>query len=68
MIAPRSLSRKNPMADTDRLRTYKVGEVPSLPGSDKRYLADELKRVSETINLLVETMKKLEARMAAHGV
>ena len=56
------------MADTDKLRTYKVGEVPSLPGSDKRYLADELKRVSETINLLVETMKKLEARMAAHGV
>ena len=53
------------MADTDKLRTYKVGEVPSLPGSDKRYLADELKRISEAINLLVQTAKQDAAEGAA---
>jgi len=53
------------MADTDKLRTYKVGEVPSLPGSDKRYLADELKRISEAIGLLVQTAKEDAAEEAA---
>lgn len=56
------------MADTDRLRSYKVGDVPTLPGSDKLYLAEELKRVSVTVNLLVETMKKLEARLVLGGL
>jgi hypothetical protein len=56
------------MADTDVLRPYRVGDVPTLPGSDKLYLAAELKRVSEAINLLVQTAKKLEARMTAHGI
>ena len=53
------------MADTDKLRGYKVGDVPTLPGSDKRYLAEELKRASIAIGLPVETTKKLEARIAA---
>lgn len=56
------------MADTDKLRAYKVGDVPTLPGSEKRYLAEELKRVSIAIGLLVETMKKLEARMVVGGL
>lgn len=53
------------MADTDALRAYRVGDAPSLPDSDRRYLAEELKRVSIAIGLLVETTKKLEARIAA---
>jgi hypothetical protein len=56
------------MADTDVLRAYKVGDVPTLPDSDKRYLAEELKRVSQAIGLLVQTMKKLDARLIAHGI
>ena len=46
------------MADTDVLRPYKVGDVPTLPGSDKLYLAAELKRISEAIGLLVQTAKE----------
>ena len=53
------------MADTDKLRPYKVGGVPTLPGSDKLYLAEELRRISNAIGLLVEASKKLEARIAA---
>jgi hypothetical protein len=53
------------MADTDKLRAYKVGDTPTLPGSDKRYLSEELKRVSVAINLLVETLKKIEVRVQA---
>lgn len=56
------------VADTDNLRAYRVGDAPSLPGSDRRYLADELKRVAEAIGLLIQVAKKLEARMAAHGI
>jgi hypothetical protein len=55
------------LADSDVLRAYRTGDAPSLPDSDKRYLADELKRVSEAIGLLVQVMKKLDARMIAHG-
>jgi hypothetical protein len=56
------------MADTDALRTYAVGGAPSLPDSDKRYYADELAKVSKAIGLLVQTMKKLEARMVLGGI
>jgi hypothetical protein len=56
------------MADTDALRPYKVGDVPTLPGGDKLYLAEELKRISQSITLAVQTMKKLEARMVAGGL
>jgi hypothetical protein len=56
------------LADTDVLRPYKVGDPPTLPGGDKLYLAAELKKVSQAINLLVQVSKALEARMAAHGL
>lgn len=56
------------MADTDKLREYRVGDVPSLEGSEKLYLAEELKKVSQALNLLVQVSKALEARMAAHGI
>lgn len=53
------------MADTDVLRPYKAGDPPALPGGEKLYLAEELKRISQAIGLLVQTMKKLEVRIAA---
>ena len=51
------------MPDTDVLRPYTVGNAPSLPNSDRRYLADELQRVSQAIGLLTDVMKLLEARI-----
>jgi hypothetical protein len=56
------------MADTDTLRPYRVGDAPSMPDSDRRYLADQLKLISDSIGLLVAVAKKLEARMKAHGI
>lgn len=56
------------MADTDALRPYKRGDAPTFPDSDRRYLQDELRRVQESIGIMTEVMKKLEARMTAHGV
>jgi len=56
------------MADTDVLKQYRVGDPPTLPGSDKLYLSEELKRISAAINLLVQVAKKLEARMTANGI
>lgn len=56
------------MADTDALRQYTVGNSPTLPNSDKRYLADQLTQVSQSLNTIVRVMKQLEARMTAHGI
>lgn len=56
------------MADTDSLRPYKVGDPPTLPDGDQRYLAAELQRISQSVGSIIQTMKKLEARMTAHGV
>lgn len=56
------------MADTDTLKQYNVGNPPTLANSDKLYLAEELKKVQLSIGLLIGVMKKLEARMVAHGV
>lgn len=56
------------MADTDALRPYTRNDAPTIPGSEQRYLSEELKKVQGAIGLLISTMKKLEARMTAHGV
>jgi hypothetical protein len=56
------------MADTDALKNYVVGDAPSLPGSDKLYLQAQLKLIQTALNLIVQVMKKLEARMTAHGI
>jgi hypothetical protein len=59
--------RKILLADTDVLKNYRVGDAPTLPNSDKLYLSEQLKQISQAVNLLVQVAKKLEARMAAHG-
>ena len=56
------------MADTDSLRLYKAAEPPTIPGGEQRYLAGELQRISQSIGSLVQAMKKIEARMNAHGI
>jgi hypothetical protein len=56
------------MADTDVLKQYRVGDAPTLPGSEKPYLTEQLRQISQGLNLAVAVLKKLEARLAAHGV
>lgn len=56
------------MADTDSLRAYKPQDYPTLPGSQERFIPNELQRLSNSITQLIEVMKKLEARMAAAGI
>jgi hypothetical protein len=56
------------MADTDTLKQYTVGNPPMLPNSDKIYLSEELRKVQMSIGILIGVMKKLEARMADHGI
>jgi len=45
------------------LREYRVGAPPVLPGSEKIYLAEELRRISQAITLLVEAVRKIEERL-----
>jgi hypothetical protein len=52
------------MADTDRLRSYRRSKPPTLP-DEGRYVAEELKRIEQTIGTIVEVLKALEARIVA---
>lgn len=54
------------MADTDSLIPYNPRPVPQL-GNDKRYLQDELKRLSSTVSAIRSVMIELEDRIAALG-
>jgi hypothetical protein len=56
------------LADTDALRGYRRGDAPSLPESDKQYLSDQLDAIAKALAQFVVVMKKLEARMVAHGI
>lgn len=55
------------MADTDSIRPYRASDDPTLPDNG-RYLSQELQRIQNSIAQIVVVMKKLEARMAAHGI
>lgn len=55
------------MADTDALKPYKYADAPAL-GGDKLYLAQQLQQISQSVALIIQVMKKLEARMTAHGI
>jgi hypothetical protein len=52
------------MADTDRLRPYKRG-TPTTMGDDRRYVAEEFRRLENCVSLLIEVLKSLEARIEA---
>lgn len=53
------------MADTDILRAYKRDEPPSIPGSEARYLEEQLKRIEALLKNIVTVLKKHEDRLAA---
>lgn len=53
------------MTDTSKLRPYKKAQQPNLPGSEKIYLEEQLKQIETAIQGLVDSTKKLEARIAA---
>ena len=50
------------------LREYRVSAPPVLPGSERLYLAEELRRISQAIGLLVEAARKLDERLSANGL
>lgn len=55
------------MAVSDTLKGYDAASVPPLKGSQERYLASELQRVSAALNQAVEVIKILDAKQVAHG-
>jgi hypothetical protein len=52
------------MADTDRLRAYKRSNPPSLPDNGK-FVAEELKRIEQTLGTISDVLKLLEARIVS---
>jgi hypothetical protein len=56
------------MADTDKLRKYTRGDMPTIDGNDRRFFQEELRKLQVAISLLVDTAKELEARIAAGGL
>jgi hypothetical protein len=55
------------MADSDVLRNYKPQDYPQLPGSQDRYVVAELRRIAEAIAQINSVVKKIDARLTAHG-
>lgn len=55
------------MSDTANLRPYVPKVYPNL-GSDKVYLVQELKSISDAITALTAAAKALEARLVAGGL
>lgn len=53
------------MADTDILRAFKRDEPPSIPGSEARYLDEQLKRIEVLLANIITVAKKQEARIVA---
>lgn len=54
-------------ADSDALRRYKPSEYAAMEKYPARALMIELQRVSEALDVVVAVVKKLDARMVAHG-
>jgi hypothetical protein len=53
------------MADTDDLRPFHPPPFPSIPGGETRYFVEADRRISQSINSIIECLKKLETRIEA---
>lgn len=54
------------MATTvDSIKSYKRILPPTIPGSERRYLDDQLKAIETAFTSVVEVLKLLEARIRA---
>ena len=51
------------MADSDSLSQFRRIPPPGLPGREQEYLEAQFQKLEQTINRLVEVIKKLEARI-----
>ena len=56
------------MSDTSGLKPYVPRVFPRISGGEASYLQEELQRISVSIALIIEAMKKLEARLDAGGI
>lgn len=50
------------MADTDILRAYKAKSYPVVQGGVPVYTTGELRQIEQSVGLIIEVMKTLEAR------
>jgi hypothetical protein len=56
------------MADADALRSYRRGPSPTLDGGDREYFIRELESIERSFTTVIAVIKKLEARLVAHGI
>lgn len=57
------------MADSDSLRRYQADRsYPTIPGGEGKFTTEELRRIATAINALVDVVKKIDARLIAHGI
>jgi hypothetical protein len=55
------------VADTDKLRPYTPAGYPTL-GNDRRYIDNELKKISAALASVNSVLAALEARLVAGGL
>jgi hypothetical protein len=53
--------------DTAKLLTYTDGNFPNL-GNSERFISNELREISKSIQSIINVMKLLEARMNNDGL
>lgn len=54
--------------DISKIKPYVPQSYPNLPGSQERYIPEELRRASAVIAQLVDAVKTLNARLNAAGI
>jgi hypothetical protein len=50
------------------LKPYTSRTYPTIEGSDRLYIADELRKISAAINQVIATVKIIDARLTAGGL
>lgn len=53
---------------SDILQPYKPQSFPDDPGSQARYIPNELQRVSIALRQIIQVLKQIDARLVAHGM
>jgi hypothetical protein len=54
--------------DSDVLKKYQPRSYPTIEAGIPKFTKEELQRISTTVDLLVDVLKKLDTRCVAHGI
>lgn len=49
-------------------KAYSPATINVIPGGEKAYLQTELRKVSESIRILITLVEAIDARLTAHGI